>query len=125
MLQVDKANAIDITKRYIELLMEAKLDCIFNGNIAESNIDQYGLNINESGYAILAENLRDSQKRILVYNLNGRDTSINSSKHGDSSKYLKSDSNITRAIFFFFLSGFSFTNIHDSRDNRGRGRVSI
>ena len=28
-------------------------------------------------------------------------------------------------FFFFFLSGFSFTNIHDSRDSRGRGRVSI
>ena len=27
--------------------------------------------------------------------------------------------------FFFFLSGFSFTNIHDSRDSRGKGRVSI
>ena len=26
---------------------------------------------------------------------------------------------------FFFLSGLSFTNIHDSRDSRGRGRVSI
>ena len=26
---------------------------------------------------------------------------------------------------FFFLSGFSFTNIHDSRDSRERGRVSI
>ena len=26
---------------------------------------------------------------------------------------------------FFFLSGFSFTNIYDSRDSRGRGRVSI
>ena len=38
------------------------------------------------------------QKTILVYNLNFRDTSINSSEHGDSSKYLKSDSNITRAI---------------------------
>ena len=38
-LQVDKANAIDIKKRYIELLKEAKLDCIFNGNITESNID--------------------------------------------------------------------------------------
>ena len=25
----------------------------------------------------------------------------------------------------FFLSRFSFTNIHDSRDSRGRGRVSI
>ena len=25
----------------------------------------------------------------------------------------------------FFLSGFSFTNIHDSKDNRGRRRVSI
>ena len=28
-------------------------------------------------------------------------------------------------VFFFFLSGFCFTNIHDSRDSRGRGRVSI
>ena len=28
-------------------------------------------------------------------------------------------------FFFFFLSGFSFTNIHDSRNSRGRGRVSI
>ena len=27
--------------------------------------------------------------------------------------------------FFFFLSGFSFTNIHDSGDSRGRGRLSI
>ena len=27
--------------------------------------------------------------------------------------------------WFFFLSGFSFTNIHDSRDSKGRGRVSI
>ena len=25
----------------------------------------------------------------------------------------------------FFLSGFSFTNINDSQDSRGRGRVSI
>ena len=42
---------------------------------------------------------RDSQKGILVYDLYGRDTSIKSSKHGYKySKYLKSDSNITRAI---------------------------
>ena len=25
----------------------------------------------------------------------------------------------------FFLSGFSFTNIQDSQDNRGRGRLSL
>ena len=42
---------------YIELLEEAKLDCIFNDNIAESNIDQYGLHINDSGSVILAKNL--------------------------------------------------------------------
>ena len=29
------------------------------------------------------------------------------------------------AVCFFFLSGFSFTNIHDSWDSRGKGRVSI
>ena len=57
LLRVDKANASDINKRYIELLKEAKLDCIFNDNIAESNIDQYGLHINESGSVILAKNL--------------------------------------------------------------------
>ena len=28
-------------------------------------------------------------------------------------------------IYIFFLSGFSFTNIHDSQDSRERGRVSI
>ena len=44
-LRVDKASANDINKRYIELLKEAKLDCIFNDNIAESNIDQYDLHI--------------------------------------------------------------------------------
>ena len=107
-LQVDKANANDINRRYIDLLKEAKVDCIFNDNIAESNIDQYGLHINESGSVILAKNLIsgirnfwkkwDSQKRILVYNLNGRDASINSSKPEYSSKYLKSDSNITDAF---------------------------
>ena len=53
MLRVDKASANDINKRYIELLKEAKLDCIFNDNIAESNIDQYGLHINDSGSVIL------------------------------------------------------------------------
>ena len=26
---------------------------------------------------------------------------------------------------FFFLSGFSFTNIHDSQDGRGRGRLFL
>ena len=30
--------------------------------------------------------------------------------------------NITEA---FFLSGFTFTNIHDSQDNWGRGRLSL
>ena len=33
--------------------------------------------------------------------------------------------NLQEVFFFFFLSGFSFTNVHDSRDSRGRGRVSI
>ena len=108
MLRVDKANANDVNKMYIELLKKAELDCIFNDNIGEPNIDQCGLHINESGSVILAKNLisgirnfwkkSDSQKRILVSNLNGRDTSINSSKYGYSSKYLKSDSNITGAI---------------------------
>ena len=56
-LRVDKDSGNDINKRYIDILKEAKVDCIFNDNIAESNIDQYGLHINESGSAILATNL--------------------------------------------------------------------
>ena len=56
-LRVDKASANNTNKRYINLLKEAKVDCIFSDNIAESNIDQYGLQINESGSVILAKNL--------------------------------------------------------------------
>ena len=56
-LRVDKASANNTNKRYIDLLKEAKVDCIFSDNIAESNIDQYGLQINESGSVILAKNL--------------------------------------------------------------------
>ena len=36
---VDKANANDINKRYISLLKEAKVVCIFDHDIAESVID--------------------------------------------------------------------------------------
>ena len=32
---------------------------------------------------------------------------------------------IKRLMYFFFLSGFSFTHIHNSQDSRGRGRLSI
>ena len=42
---------------YIELLNEAKLDCIFNDNIAAPNMDQDGLHINGSGSVIPAKNL--------------------------------------------------------------------
>ena len=56
-LRVDKVNANDINKMYIELLKKAEVDCIFNDNIGEPNIDQYGLHINESGSVILAKNL--------------------------------------------------------------------
>ena len=55
-LRVDKASANNTNKRYIDLLKEAKVDCIFSDNIAESKIDQYGLQINESGSVILAKN---------------------------------------------------------------------
>ena len=52
MLRVDKASTKGINTRFINLLKEAKVDCIFNNNIAESNIY-----INESGSVILAKNL--------------------------------------------------------------------
>ena len=41
--------------------------------------------------------------------------------------YVQSDTALLAFFFFFFflLSGFSFTNVHDSQDSRGRGRVSI
>ena len=110
MLGVDKANSNDINKRYIDFLKEAKLNRIFNVNIAESNIDQYGLHINESGSAIFRymEFLKKMglAKKIVVYNLNSRDTSVNSSKHGDSSKYLKSD-----LILRIFLPMWNTTEI--------------
>ena len=35
------------------------------------------------------------------------------------------DSSEFDGSFIFFLSGFSFTNIHNSLDGRGRGRVSL
>ena len=56
-LPVDKANANYINKRCIDVLKEAKVDCIFNDNIGESNMDHYGLHINDSGSVILAKNL--------------------------------------------------------------------
>ena len=56
-LRVDKVNANDINKMYIELLKKAEVDCIFNDNIGEPNIGQCGLHINESGSVILAKNL--------------------------------------------------------------------
>ena len=31
----------------------------------------------------------------------------------------------TGIMFLFFLSGFSFTNIHESRDCRGKGRAFL
>ena len=36
-----------------------------------------------------------------------------------------STTNAKEKIIFFFLSRFSFMNIHDLKDNRGRGKVSI
>ena len=33
--------------------------------------------------------------------------------------------NVIKPTIFFFLSGFSFTNIHDLRGSRGSGRLSI
>ena len=45
-------------------------------------------------------------------------------KRGNSFRLREKDMHISLFVFFF-LSGFSFTNIHDSRDSRGRGRVSI
>ena len=46
-------------------------------------------------------------------------------KDNFSSMYEKDVALKQGIFFFFFLSGFSFTNVHDSRDSRGRGRVSI
>ena len=56
-LRLDKAKTNDINKRYIDLLKEAKVDCIFNHNISEPNNHQYGLHFNNSGSVILAKNL--------------------------------------------------------------------
>ena len=42
MLRVDKANANDISKSYVDLLKEVKVDFIFNDNIEESNLISTG-----------------------------------------------------------------------------------
>ena len=36
-----------------------------------------------------------------------------------------SKSDQIRSFLQFFLSGFSFTNIHDSQDSREKGRLSL
>ena len=51
------SQMVSIKGIYIELLNEAKLDCIFNDNIAAPNMDQDGLHINGSGSVIPAKNL--------------------------------------------------------------------
>ena len=41
---------------------------------------------------------------------------------------LKAKVNLSYVFFYLivlFLSGFSFTSIHESQDSRGRGRLSI
>ena len=58
---------------------------------------------------------KDLQKRILVYKLNGRDTSINSSKHGSSTKYLKSDSIITGDFTHLELHRYTITDLRTFR----------
>ena len=54
-LRVDKANANDINKRYIELLREAKLDCIFNDNM------QSPISIS-TGHILMSQDLLFSQR---------------------------------------------------------------
>ena len=53
---------------------------------------------------------------------------INSEKEGEMYPTLVNQSTSKQTPFFadsFFLSGFSFTNIHNSRDSMERRRVSI
>ena len=45
MLRVDKANANDISKSYVDLLKEVKVDFIFNDNIEESNLISTGYTV--------------------------------------------------------------------------------
>ena len=80
------------------------MDCIFSNNITEfilismgyiimSHICYFHKEFDFRKMEFLEK--RDSKRRTLSYNLNGRDTSTNSSKHGYSSKYVKIDSSIT------------------------------
>ena len=45
--------------------------------------------------------------------------------YGIREKKLCANNSIATFFVFYFLSGFSFTNIHDSQDSRGRERVSL
>ena len=54
-LRVDKVSANDLNKKYIDLLKEAKLDCIFNNNITESILIS-------TGYILMSQDLLFSQR---------------------------------------------------------------
>ena len=55
--RVDKTNANDINKVFVELVKESNLNYIRHESIKESCIDEYGLHINRIGSSILAKNL--------------------------------------------------------------------
>ena len=56
-LRVDKANSDISNKKFISLLNSTDWGCIHHENIEESNLNEYGLQINRTGSANLAKNL--------------------------------------------------------------------
>ena len=56
-LRVDKANANDINKAFIELVKEPNSDYISHENVKESDIDEYDIDIYRTDSSILAKNL--------------------------------------------------------------------
>ena len=51
-----------------------------------------------------------------MHNIRDKDTVVNA---------IPGQNQLKPLCYLFFLSVFSFTNIYDSQDSRGRGRVSI
>ena len=65
------------------------------------------------------------QTKILDDKIKSNQAQYNLGREAVKISALRSKNLLDKYDFFFSLSGFSFTNIHDSQDSRGRGRVSI
>ena len=65
------------------------------------------------------------QTKILDDKIKSNQAQYNLGREAVKISALRSKNLLDKYDFFFFLSGFSFTNIHDSQDSRGKRRPSF